>query len=160
MVHGGLNVLKLKFPVITPLVFFVAALFLLPWDLWAADSIRTQIRVIHASTGQTHLDPGLRDVGPELTSVFKYSSYRLINQRTMNLLPGKQGRVVLPGARVLEVVPLGLKGRRIKYKVEIFKQGRSVFTTEILLRNRSSITIGGPEFEKGYLLFNIFGEIN
>jgi hypothetical protein len=78
----------------------------------------------------------------------------------MNLLPGKQGRVVLPGARVLEVVPLGLKGRRIKYKVEIFKQGRSVFTTEILLRNRSSITIGGPEFEKGYLLFNIFGEIN
>ena len=152
--------LKRAFPAITPLALFVAALILVPWDLWAADSIRTHIRVIHASTGPAHMDPGLRDVGPELTSVFKYASYRLINEKTMNLSPGKQGRISLPGARMLEVVPLGLKGKRIKYKVEIFKQGSPVFTTEILLRNRSSITIGGPEFEKGYLLFNISGEIN
>lgn len=152
--------MKQTFLATTPLALLVAALLLVPWDLWAADSIRTHVRVIHASTGPAHLDPGLRDVGPELTSVFKYASYRLLSERTMNLSPGRQGRVTLPGARVLEVVPLGLTGRRIKYKVEIFKQGHSVFTTEILLRNRSSITIGGPEFKQGYLLFNIFGEIN
>ncbi len=152
--------LKQGFTAITLIAFFVAAQLLLPWDIWAADSIRTHVRVIHASTGPAHLDPGLRDVGPELTSVFKYASYRLLSERTMDLSPGRQGRVALPGARVLEVVPLGLTGRRIKYKVEIFKQGSPVFSTEILLRNRSSITIGGPEFEKGYLLFNISGEIN
>ncbi|MBI9089636.1 MAG: hypothetical protein JEZ12_10505 [Desulfobacterium sp.] len=138
------------------MILFVAVL-LFPGDLLAGASVRTGIRVIHASSNAVHVDPGLRDIEPELKSVFKYTSYTLLKQTAMDLAPGTQGRVRLPGGRTLEVVPLDLTGRRIKYRIAIFKQGARVFGTEVLLRNRGSITIGGPRFKNGYLLFNISG---
>ncbi len=140
-----------------PLVIFFAIALLLPGELLAGASVRTGIRVIHASSDAVHVDPGLRDIGPELESVFRYTSYTLLKQTSMDLVPGNQGRVRLPGGRTLEVEPLDLKGRRIKYRIAIFKQGARVFGTEVLLRNRGSITIGGPRFKNGYLLFNISG---
>ena len=140
-----------------PLLLFFVIAVLLPGDLLAGASVRTGIRVIHASSAAVHVDPGLRDLGPELKSVFRYTSYTLLTQRSMDLAPGTQGRVRLPGGRTLEVMPLDIKGRRIKYRIAIFKQGARVFGTEVLLRNRGSLTIGGPRFKNGYLLFNISG---
>lgn len=142
------------------LVLFFVAMFLLPGLTLAANTIRTGVRVIHASSGPLHVDPELRDIGPELRSVFKYTSYRLIKETSMDLLPGTRGRVVLPQGRILQVLPLDLKGGRIKYHIEILNHGSQVFGTEVLLRNRSSITIGGPSFKNGYLLFNISGTTN
>ncbi|MCP4119062.1 MAG: hypothetical protein GY737_27405 [Desulfobacteraceae bacterium] len=140
-----------------PLVILVVVVLLLPGALLAGTGVRTGIRVIHASSGAVHVDPGLGDLGPELKSVFKYTSYKLIKQTAMDLDRGARGRVRLPGGRTLEVVPLDLTGRRIKYRIGIFKRGTRVFGTEVLLRNRGSITIGGPRFKNGYLLFNISG---
>ncbi len=122
---------------------------------FGANRVLGDVRIIHASSGPAHMDPALKDLGHELKSVFKYTSYRLVNRKALNLKHHQVGRISLPGSRILEISPTGFKKERIKFRINILKQNRSVFNTEILLKNGRSITIGGPGYQKGYLLFNI-----
>ncbi len=130
---------------------------ILPRTAVAGNRITADLRIIHAATDSRHMDPALRDLGHELQSVFKYTAYRLLNRKSLTLAYNTVGRINLPGARRLEISPTGFKNGRIKFKINIFKENRTVFGTEILLKNGSSITIGGPGYENGYLLFNISG---
>jgi hypothetical protein len=125
----------------------------------AGGAVRTDVRIIHASQGQNHIDPDLTDLAEELGSIFKYTSYRLIKAKNMHLNQSQKGIVRLPGKRSLVVAPVRIGKEKIKYKIGIFKTGEQIFSTQILLKNRRSITIGGPKFKNGYLLFNISGKI-
>ena len=123
----------------------------------AGNAVRTDIRIIHASQGQNHIDSELSDLAEEWSSFAKYTSYRLIKAKSMRLNKNQKGVVAIPGDRSLVVIPTGITGEKIKYQINIFKSGDQVFSTQILLKNRRSITIGGPKFKNGYLLFNISG---
>ncbi|WP_300457555.1 hypothetical protein [Desulfobacula sp.] len=125
----------------------------------AENRVLTNVKVIHASTTSETVDASLKDIIPELRSVFKYTSYRLLNDQQMNLGFKQKGRVTLPGKRTMIVMPADMEGRRIRYQINILKNNRSVFQTRVLLRNNSSITIGGPQFKNGVLLLNISGSI-
>ena len=76
----------------------------------------------------------------------------------MTLNNNQQGVVDLPNDRSLIVTPINISGEKIKYKINILKSGDQVFGTQILLKNQRSITIGGPKYKQGYLLFNISGK--
>ena len=136
----------------------VCFLFPAPSDSFAQKEISTDVKVIYASSGPKYIDPGLRHIGRELRSVFRYTSYKLIQETRMTLLPQSDGKVNLPGGRVLVATPLAIKGKRIKYRIRIMEGGNRIFQTEILLEKNRSITIGGPRHKKGYLLFNISGK--
>ena len=125
----------------------------------AKNRVLTDVKVIHASTKSETVDSSLKDIIPELKSVFKYTSYRLLNDQRMTLGFKQKGRVTLPGRRTMIVMPSDMEGKRIRYQINILKNNRSVFQTRVLLRNNSSITIGGPQFKNGVLLFNISGSI-
>jgi hypothetical protein len=126
----------------------------------AKNRVLTDVRVIHASTGTKHVDPGLKRIVSELKSVFKYTSYRLLKDQRLDLNFNRKGRVNLPGKKVLVVMPSGMEGKRIRYQINIKKNNRSIFQTRVLLKNNSSITIGGPQFNNGVLLFNISGSLH
>lgn len=146
---------------VTSIVLFLIWAFALQLpDTAEAGTIKSRIRVIHATSGPSHMDPGLRDLGHELQSVFKYTSYRLLSSKSLNLAPNTTGTVSLPGGRTLELMPKGVQNNRIRFSIRILKSGAQVFNTNILLKNHSSITIGGPNFKNGYLLFNISGRAN
>lgn len=138
----------------------MALIITYPFSANASGSIRSNIRVIHASSDTPYIDPGLRDLAKQLQSVFKYTSYRLIDSKDMTISYNNTGTISLPGDRILEVIPAGMSGDRIKFTILIFKNGSQVFSTQILLKNGSSVTIGGPDFNNGYLLFNISGISN
>jgi hypothetical protein len=123
------------------------------------NEVSTNVRVIHASTESNYIDPGLQGIVAELETVFKYTSYRLLKEKRLNQSFNQKGRVNLPGKRALMITPLDQDGKRIRYQINILKNKKSVFQTRILLRNNSSITIGGPKFKNGYLLFNISGSM-
>lgn len=142
------------------LIFIVMGIFcFFTQPLFAKNRVLTDVKVIHASTGPTHVDNGLRPIISELKSVFKYTSYRLLKDQKLNLGFNQKGRVSLPGKRTLIVMPSNMDGKRIRYQINIQKNNRSVFKTQVLLRNNSSITIGGPQFNNGTLLFNISGSV-
>lgn len=121
--------------------------------------VLTDVKVIHASTGASHIDPGLKQIISELESVFKYTAYRLLKDERMTLQFKQEGRVTLPGNRTLIVMPSDMDGKRIRYHINILKENRSIFQTRVLLKNNSSITIGGPQFDNGTLLLNISGAV-
>ena len=123
------------------------------------NQILTNVKVIHASTRANYLDPGLKEIISELESVFKYTSYRLLQEQKLNLKFNEKGSINLPGQRTMIITALDTDNKRIRYQINILKNERIVFQTRILLRNSSSITIGGPKFNNGYLLFNISGSM-
>lgn len=126
---------------------------------FAKSKVLTEVKVIHASTEPEHVDPGLNKIISELKSVFKYTSYRLLKDQRLSLGFNERGQVVLPGKRTLVVIPSNMEGKRIRYQINIQKEGQPIFQTQVLLKNNGSITIGGPQFNNGVLLFNISGSM-
>jgi len=139
-------------------------LLLNPKNADAVETIISNIRVIHATSDAPsdapYIDSGLKDLASQLQSVFKYTSYRLLDSHEMAIANTTTGTLSLPGGRVLEIVYGGMSGDRIKFTIRILKNSVQVFTTQILLKNGNSVTIGGPDFNNGYLLFNISGTLN
>jgi len=137
----------------------ISAWFIAAQPALGQSRVMTDVKVIHASTAQNYLDPGLESIISELETVFKYTSYKILKEKRLDQTFNQKGRVNLPGKRTLIITPLGTDSSRIKYQINILKGQNTVFQTRILLRNNSSITIGGPKFKNGYLLFNISGTI-
>ncbi len=121
----------------------------------ASAGITVTVKNIVASQGPKFMDPRLAELTHELTSVFKYSSYRLINEGTLMLRMKETGTVSLPGGRELRVTPMGVMRGRIKFRLVIFRGQERMFQTVVQLINNGSITLGGARHRGGYLLFNI-----
>lgn len=130
--------------------------FLIATGAMAGPRVQINVKTILASNGKRFVDPSLSPpLIQELTSVFRYTSYRLISGSQMNLQVGQTGRARLAGKRSLQVTPLGIKGNRARLRLEIYNHKRQMFQTEIQLRNRSSIIVGGPRHQNGVLLFKV-----
>ena len=122
----------------------------------AEPRINIVVKTVLASQGSPFIDPGLSNLTQELQSVFRYSSYRLLGQDSMSLKLNQTGSTSLPGNRLLKITPLSITGKRVALRLVINKKGRQIFETAIQLLNRGRITVGGPKYKGGYLLFNIF----
>ncbi len=146
-----------KFQII--MVFWFSMIYLFPNPVLAQTVYNTQIKVIQAATGSSHIDPGIKNLVREIKSVFKYTDYRLIKNKKMALRKNQTGKIALPGNRTLAVTPVDMDGNRITYKIRIDKKQAQVFQTRVLLKNHNSITIGGPQYKKGVLLLNIKGDV-
>ncbi len=140
---------------------WVAVILFLAWPLsvtaGSGSTVSTDINVIHASTLSGGSDPGLEHIIHELNSVFKYTSYKLITSRRLMLNENQEGLVPLPDRKMLSVYPIHSDGPRIHYQITITKSGQTIFQTQVMLKNSSSLTIGGPQLDKGVLLINITG---
>lgn len=122
---------------------------------WAGSEINVAVKTVLASQESNFFDPRLSDLIEELQSVFRYTSYRLLSQDRLTIGMKKTGKVMLPGNRVLEITPMGIRGNRAELRLVIMRKKQQIFQTMIKLRNGGSITLGGPRHKKGYLLFNI-----
>jgi hypothetical protein len=122
---------------------------------FAISKINITVKTILASQDKAYIDPQLKDIVKELQSVFRYTSYRLLSRDGMQLDMKQTGTVSLPGKRILRITPIRTAANRAQLKVEILKGNQQVFQTTIQLVNRGSMTIGGPQHERGYLLLNI-----
>ncbi len=127
---------------------------------FAGGQVLTDIKVIHASTGGAEQsDSSLKSIIHELKSVFKYTSYQLMKDQHFNLNFNQEGIVKLPGNRTLLILPFDTDGKRIRYQINILKNNSSIFQTQVMLKNNSSITIGGPQLDNGVLLINVSGTL-
>ncbi len=140
-------------------VIFLGIWLLFTQPAIANDQVLTHIKVIHASTSSNHIDTNLKNISSELQSVFKYTSYRLLNEKSMSLGINKKGQVALPGKRTLTLIPLNIDKKGTRYQINIQKNKKNIFQTNAKIRNNRSLTIGGPQFKKGVLIFNISGSV-
>jgi len=122
----------------------------------ADSTVRIDVKTILASNEKGDTDPRLKDLVRELQSVFRYSSYQLLGRDRLNLHMNRSEIISLPGRRSMSITLKGISGRRATLQLEIYKGNSQIFQTVIQLRNQSSVTVGGPEYKGGYLLFNIY----
>ncbi len=141
------------------MVFWFGIIYLFPHPLLAQTIYTTQVKVIHATTGSSRIDPGIKHLVQEIESVFKYTDYRLIKNKQMALEKDETGTINLPGNRTLAVTPVDMANNRITYQIRIEKNQAPVFQTRVLLKNHNSITIGGPQYKRGVLLLNVKGDV-
>ena len=140
------------------LILFLIIFFILfsPSFVLSGAPIQLEVKVIIASNKPGDIDSSLENLIKELKKVFRYSSYQLLGRSKLILKSNKKGSVSLPENRVMTIIPKGVRGDRVELELEILKDKSIIFQTVIKLKNRSSITIGGPEYQGGNLLFNIF----
>ncbi len=138
------------------LVILGVLFVLLPVSGWAAPPVSIEVKTVLAATGENYLDPRLSEMARELQGLFRYTSYRLLGSDRLTLQPRQTGNVALPGNRRLQITYQGVENRRVELLLKMYKNRNSVFETSIRLNNRSSLIVGGPRYEKGYLLFNIY----
>ncbi|MDY6987792.1 MAG: hypothetical protein SWQ30_07015 [Thermodesulfobacteriota bacterium] len=141
---------RLNFLVLT-LVFGAIS----PGALWAKGNIAIDVKTVLASQESEYLDPSLSSLTKELQSIFRYSSYRLLSEDHVGLTMKETGTVFLPGNRVLKMTPMQVVEDRIELKLVILKKKKEIFQSIIKLLNHRSLTVGGPKYQDGVLLFNI-----
>lgn len=138
------------------LFLVLAIVFINPSAFPAAPGVRIEVKTILASQEKDFVDPRLQELTRELQSVFRYSSYEFVDRKNLTVAGGATASVNLPEKRVLNITSKGVEGNRAILELEIVRGNSRIFHTVIKLRNNSSITIGGPEYKGGNLLFNIF----
>ncbi len=121
----------------------------------AKDRVDISVITILASQDSNFIDPSLSSTVRELRAVFRYSSYRLISRNRLRLNLKETGTISLPGGRLLRITPSNIRSNRVELRLSIFKSRQQIFRTTVQLRNRSSMTVGGPKHKGGYLLLNI-----
>ncbi|MFA5904490.1 MAG: hypothetical protein WC836_11205 [Desulfobacula sp.] len=138
----------------------ISFIYLFLPSVWAGGQVVTDIKVIHASTGTSEqFDSSLKSIIHELKSVFKYTSYKLLKDQRFSMNFNQENVVNLPGNRTLLILASDTDGKRIRYQINILKNYHSIFQTQVMLKNNSSITIGGPELDNGALLINVSGAL-
>jgi hypothetical protein len=137
------------------LILLVGVVAMSPGAIWAGGNIAVDVKTVLASQESQYMDPALSSLVKELQSIFKYSSYRLLGEHRLGLNMKDTGTVALPGNRVLEITAMEVVGDRVELKLVILKDRKQIFQTIIKLLNHRSLTVGGPKYKDGYLLFNI-----
>ncbi len=154
IIRFGSDIFRLKGMAIFVMTAFLLAVQAVP--VHSATCMNVVVKTILASHGKTYVDPGISGLIKELQSVFGYSSYQLLGDKEMKLRIGEQGEVILPGKRLLKILPTKVTSGRVELRLAIIKDKKVIFQTVIQLKNKSSITVGGPKHKGGVLLFNIF----
>ena len=126
-----------------------------PGALMAKDRCQISVETILAARDNAGIDPQLRRHVGELQNMFNYTSYRLLSSERLNLQTGETGTVALPGQRRLKITPQKVRGSRADIAMQMLKQDRTVFQTQVQILNRGSLFVGGPKFQNGNLIFRI-----
>jgi hypothetical protein len=141
---------KIAFP---PALFLILVLFS---TSVALGQVQTRIRAIEASNVGFGIDPSLRDVHRELGSLFSFTSYRLLRDETLNLLPNQ--KVLIQGhhpGRFMEVTLVGLHRDVAKLRIRVIREGVDILNTEIRLSPGRTVLIGGPRRGEAVVIFAV-----
>jgi hypothetical protein len=118
----------------------------------AAEPVHLGIKVIHAHNRDATVDPKLKDLVKEFSSL-KFKAYALKDEAMFNLELGSAGRMQLPTKDWMTVRPreLSADGKlRIEMEVEKIK-----FKTTVAIGPGATLAVGGPPFEDGALILAV-----
>ncbi len=64
----------------------------------AAEPVKVEVQVVHASNGAPHVDPGLEKMRQGFEKAgLRFTTYRRLSEQTVSLVAGKPTEVTLPG---------------------------------------------------------------
>jgi hypothetical protein len=143
------------------LAFFIVVLFAVGAQGRAAarqshsKEVDVHVDSVLATDTNEGIDERLASMGPQLQALFSYSTYRLVNRQDGATQCGKLIAFTLPGGRILHVQPRAVDGDMIAMELVLFQGPRPIMTTDLKLKNRGMLILGGPRYQQGMLIISI-----
>ena len=139
-----------------PATVLLAVLLAVPVASASPDSpVGIDIGVVLASNEGKSMDPALSSLKDTLSSMFNYSSYRMVDRLKRTLAVGETGEFSLPGNRSMRVTPVPAKGDKVRLAVQILEGSRNLLTTTLGLTRGGMVLVGGPPYQRGVLILII-----
>ena len=125
-------------------------------QIQTGETVAVEVETILATNNAEQMDDRLTDLRSRL-SIFRYSSYQLVQKKSQLVSWGKQANFMLPGGRFLQVVPREYVNERIGLQVILFEGDTPtpLLSTKLSILNRGLLFVGGREHQGGMLILKI-----
>ena len=138
--------------------FIIAAFVLVLAPLWvstALGQVQTRLRIIEASNVGSSIDPALRDVHDQLGSLFNFTSYRLLRDESLSLVPNRPSAINAHEEVSLEITLTKQQKNKAVYQIRILRKGSEILDTKVRLSPGKTVLIGGPKHGQGIIILAI-----
>lgn len=119
------------------------------------DEVEVRIDTVLASNIDTTFDPALASLRQPFGRMFHYTSYRLVQGEQRRVNWRREAEFLLPGGRLLVVMPRSYKDDRILLNVMLLAGTRPLVDTTLALKNHGVFLVAGPRYEGGILIIAI-----
>lgn len=120
----------------------------------AGDRVRVQVLLVHATAGESYMDPALRRWGRHLRHL-RYDSYKLLERRRAALLPDRGREFEILGDRRIEVTLLRKNERNARLRVQMYRRGQRLVDTTVTVNRNGTFIMAGPAHQDGILVLPI-----
>lgn len=135
--------------------FAVAAQPILPQQSTELATVEVTVGAIIANNSQEWLDNRVVAMHPRFSTLFPYSSFRLVAEQRQSVPWGGKVRLDISATRYVIVVPREIKNKRVSMRVRLIDTTRQVLDTTVALRNHGTLLVGGPRETDGVLILAI-----
>ena len=112
------------------------------------------VKVIHASTQGSQIDPKLEKLAKELAAL-KFSSFRLHEEAKLSLGVNDTTRMRLPGGQWMGLRHVKAADAKLRLEIEIKKMQ---FKTTVAIAPGATVALRGPAYDGGTLILAITSE--
>jgi hypothetical protein len=135
------------------LISFIFVLILTVLSISTAlAQVQTRVRIIEASNVGSNIDSSLRDVTGQISSLFSFSSYRLLKEETFTLQKDQPVSMPVHPGRSLELTLIKQRREGAEVRVKIKREGSDILNTQVRLTPGRTVSIGGPKHREGTIL--------
>lgn len=120
-----------------------------------ANAVEVRIGAVLASNSGKEFDQRLASMHRQFTTLFAYSSYRLVKEQRQQVAWGEKVACDIPGGRYVLVVPKEFKDNRVLMKVMIIEGQHPIVDTALSLRDHATFLVGGPRDHDGVIILSI-----
>ncbi len=114
--------------------------------------VATRVRIIEASNMGSGIDPALKDLAGQISSLFSFRSYRLLSDQTVSLFLNRPVLLPLNTERFLELTLMSQYRETAEVRLKIRKEKTEILNTQVRLYPGRTVSIGGPKHGEGTLL--------
>lgn len=136
----------------TFLFIFLVALLLSDLSQEALAQIPTRLRVIEASNVGGTIDPSLKELHQQLSSLFRYTSYRILRDERLHLTLHHTTLLTIHPGRSIEITPLKFQANMAELRVRIKREKTDILDTQVRLPPGRTVLIGGPKHGEGVMI--------
>jgi hypothetical protein len=132
--------------------FFFLLIFSVLSISTALAQVQTRVRIIEASNVGSNIDSSLKDVTAQISSLFSFSSYRLLKEETVALQKDQPVSIPVHSGRSLELTLIKQLRQGAEVRVKIKREGSDILNTQVRLTHGRTVSIGGPKHREGTIL--------
>ena len=118
------------------------------------ERVRVQVLLVHATAGESFMDPALRRWGRHLRHL-RYDSYRLLERKRAALLPDQESEFDILGDRRINVTLMEKRERNATLRVQMYRRGQKLVDTTVTVNRNGTFIMAGPAHQDGILVLPI-----